>query len=328
MAVAEGATTDGLNLAEVPSHLKGVTCYFCHNVAEVEGLHNNPLRLANDTTMRGPIPNPARNGGVHVSAYSSLLDGRRSESSSMCGACHDIVTLQEAHIERTFLEWRNSVFAKETDVQNPTGPTGNTCNQCHMTSRGPGPVAIDGPSREGFRRNHMFAGIDVALTPWPQMEEQKNAIQDMLDFASLQSVLCVADLAGGFQINVILHALTGHSFPSGASADGASAEVIAYRDGAVLYQSGVEKPGEAIADPVRVIRICSSSATATSTRAARRRTPRSRLPREKRLLNASTTFGSCGEGLLRNQHGPALPYEASRVIPLSRRITPACSSAL
>ena len=48
MAVLEGATEDGLNLPELPQHLKGVTCYFCHQVVEVEGAHNNPLRLANE----------------------------------------------------------------------------------------------------------------------------------------------------------------------------------------------------------------------------------------------------------------------------------------
>src|SRR5688572_9748953 len=45
MAVRTGATTDGLNLAELPRHLKGVTCYFCHTVSAVEGTHNNPLVL-------------------------------------------------------------------------------------------------------------------------------------------------------------------------------------------------------------------------------------------------------------------------------------------
>jgi hypothetical protein len=47
MAVREGAITDGgANLSEVPSHLQGVTCYFCHNVERVDGTHNNPLVLA------------------------------------------------------------------------------------------------------------------------------------------------------------------------------------------------------------------------------------------------------------------------------------------
>src|SRR5580658_6531397 len=35
MAVNEGATTDGLNLASVPQKLHGVTCFFCHTVDSV-----------------------------------------------------------------------------------------------------------------------------------------------------------------------------------------------------------------------------------------------------------------------------------------------------
>src|SRR5688500_14468726 len=41
MAVREGATQDGLNLETLPKHLKGVTCYFCHNIQSVDDDHNN-----------------------------------------------------------------------------------------------------------------------------------------------------------------------------------------------------------------------------------------------------------------------------------------------
>lgn len=41
MALREGATTDGLNLQEVPRSLRGVTCYFCHNAIDAgDGLGN------------------------------------------------------------------------------------------------------------------------------------------------------------------------------------------------------------------------------------------------------------------------------------------------
>src|SRR5215470_421470 len=40
MAVHEGATTDGTNLATVPDRLKGVTCTFCHTIDAVDGVHN------------------------------------------------------------------------------------------------------------------------------------------------------------------------------------------------------------------------------------------------------------------------------------------------
>ena len=59
LAVRQGLTTDGSNLDEVPAPKRGVTCYFCHNVDAVLGTHDNPLHLADDTTMRGEYRDPA-----------------------------------------------------------------------------------------------------------------------------------------------------------------------------------------------------------------------------------------------------------------------------
>ena len=59
LAVRLGLTTDGTNLSSLPAEVRGVTCYFCHNVANVEGTHNNPLALSDDVTMRNqPLPGP------------------------------------------------------------------------------------------------------------------------------------------------------------------------------------------------------------------------------------------------------------------------------
>ena len=109
MAVREGATANGLDLDSVPQHLQGITCYFCHNVDRVDGTHNNPLVLADDVTMRGGIHDPVPTD-AHDAAYSPLLDSdQREPSSSLCGACHDIVmpkalsgAAEDVHLERTF----------------------------------------------------------------------------------------------------------------------------------------------------------------------------------------------------------------------------------
>src|SRR5688572_14203510 len=50
LAVRLGLTTDGTNLPSLPPEVRGVTCYFCHNVESVEGTHNNPLSLSDDVT--------------------------------------------------------------------------------------------------------------------------------------------------------------------------------------------------------------------------------------------------------------------------------------
>ncbi|TMB43835.1 MAG: hypothetical protein E6J58_00730 [Deltaproteobacteria bacterium] len=44
VAVREGATTDGLNLDQLPPHLKGITCYFCHSVESVTGQRTSARR--------------------------------------------------------------------------------------------------------------------------------------------------------------------------------------------------------------------------------------------------------------------------------------------
>ena len=149
MALAEGATTDGLNLAEVPQHLKGITCFFCHTVDAVEGEHNNPLRLADDLVMRGEYGDPIESN-AHGSAYSPLHDlNNVSESSKLCGACHDIMLANGVHLEATFAEWKGSVFNK------PTNMGGLSCSGCHMPGTPDVIADVEGvPLRR--RKEHLF----------------------------------------------------------------------------------------------------------------------------------------------------------------------------
>ena len=237
----------------------------------------------------------------------------------MCGACHDIKTLRGAHIERTFLEWQGSVFSKEMDPADPTSPTGNTCNQCHMQRAGEGPIAtgVQGVRQRTIHK-HTFAGIDVALTPWPEMEEQKKEIQYKLDVESLQTALCVAEVAGSnSQINVVLHSLTGHSFPSGAVSDRRVwTEVIAYRGGAVLYQSGVVPQGTPVAkipladDPdLLLFRDCHFDKDGKETHLFGQT-----ATYESRLLEANTTFDPTDAAYYLVNRVRRFPSDASTVI--------------
>lgn len=242
MAVRTGATTDGLNLAELPQHLKGVTCYFCHQVESVEGTHNNPLTLAMDQTMRGGLEDPVAND-AHATSYSRLHDRRAQESSNMCGACHDIVTPAGVHLERTFAEWQDSVFATDDPLQHLS------CGKCHMKGDVPGVVADypDVPLR--MPREHTFAGVDIALTPWPQRDEQRALVQAELD-NTLGAQLCVTPVAGGVQVDYVLdNVAAGHMWPSGAGQDRrAWAEVQAFIADEAVFQSGVVAEGQAVVE--------------------------------------------------------------------------------
>ena len=241
LAVALGLTSDGTNLDDVPAHLRGITCYFCHQVTEVPGTHNNPLTVARDDVMRGGIADPVANR-AHGAAYSPLHDRNRIESASLCGACHDIVTPKGVELERTFQEWKGTLYAKEGSAESLT------CGACHMD--GSDGVAADAPGVRARRvHSHMMPGADVALTKFPQREAQLAAVQRMLDTTVISDV-CVYPKADGTQILVSLENIAaGHSWPSGAAQDRrAWVELIAYEGDTALLESGVVPDGVALAD--------------------------------------------------------------------------------
>ena len=245
MAVREGATTDGLNLDDVPGQLKGVTCFFCHSVDSVDGAHNNPLVLSDDLAMRGEYDDPVDNE-AHPAAYSPLHDRDQADSSQLCGTCHDIVVNEHAAIERTFTEWQASVFSQ---------PGGATCGQCHMDqSTNLRPIADDDNADVAARRyhSHQFPAIDVALTPdFPEADAQREAVQSFLD-STLQSALCVVPFGDTKSaIRVVLdNVAAGHGFPSGSAQDRRIwVEVVAYQGDKVVYQSGVVPEGELVTTP-------------------------------------------------------------------------------
>ncbi len=255
LAVSENATTDGLNLDTVPADLQGVTCYFCHQVKDVQGTHNNPLVLANDTTMRGGIANPVKND-VHIGAYSKLHDSNDvADSSTLCGSCHDIVVpahfsgaAQDVALERTFTEWNASIFSKPR----PASPTPESCGNCHMATDINVPIAsapgLVVPSRP-FRHHHEFPGIDVAITPgFPEKDVQLEQVESQFSTAMLTD-LCVAPDSGNAIVGIDNFG-AGHKVPSGASQDRRMwVEVHAYAaDGTETYRSGVVPPGTPVID--------------------------------------------------------------------------------
>jgi hypothetical protein len=242
LAVKLGKTKDGLNLAELPASIKGVTCYFCHAAHAVNGTSNNAVAIADDGVMRGPIGDPA-SSMPHAGAYSRLHDREAPESASLCGGCHDVVTPRGAHIERTFLEWKESLYAKAGQL---------TCGKCHMDGRDG--LAADAP-RVGLRRvhDHAMPGVDVALTPFAEAADQRERVQQLLD-GTLITKLCVKPSPRGVAADVVLdNAFAGHKFPSGANQDRrAWVELVAYRAGTVVFSSGVvpeKKAVVSIGDP-------------------------------------------------------------------------------
>lgn len=229
VAVRLGLTTDGLNLSQLPASVKGVTCYFCHTAGAIEGAHNNPIKLADDDTLRGGIKNPIT-AMPHRGVYSSLHDREGRESADLCGSCHDVVTPHGAHIERTFDEWKKSLYSQPGQL---------ACGKCHMEGHDKPAASVAGaPTRKVH--DHSMPGVDVALTPFVGATEQRVLVQKLLDSTILVK-LCVKQTPLGFVADVTLdNAFAGHAFPSGANQDRRTwVELVAYdTSGVEMLASG------------------------------------------------------------------------------------------
>ncbi len=249
LAVELGATEDGLNLGELPAAVKGVNCYFCHNVNEVTQDHNNGLSLAFDNVMRGGVIDPVATK-AHESAYSPMLDGNKLESSRTCGVCHDIITPAGVHLERTYVEYLATFYA-QADPANPDVPATHSqrCNSCHMSQDlGYSTIATaEGAAGNRIFHKHYMPGPDVALTPFVGEDDQARE-REALREGVLCAQLCVTQDGETVRAKLWLHnEAAGHRFPSGAIADRRFwLEVVAQNLGETVFESGVEQSGEPI----------------------------------------------------------------------------------
>jgi nitrate/TMAO reductase-like tetraheme cytochrome c subunit len=238
MALREGLTQDGTNLAELPEAVQGVTCYFCHNAVAVGPDHvNAPIELADDTTMRADLAN-AVDPGVHGVARSELHDRFSMQSSILCGSCHDVRTPKGVHIERTLEEYKQSASSIERFGKRG----GASCQGCHMQSAAEDQPAasmpgVSLPARE--LHAHRWAAVDVALTDFPEREAHRHATECELLYDGAQIFEVFNDGAGRFDVSI--ETTAGHAQPSGAAQDRRMwLEFVAY-DAAdkLMFQSGV-----------------------------------------------------------------------------------------
>jgi hypothetical protein len=234
MAVIDGLTTDGLNLDELADRDRGVSCYFCHNVVGIDGDHNAMLTLANDATMRATIRDPVQ-PSAHRAEFSELHLHTSRSSSAMCGGCHDIVTPNGIHLERTFAEYRRGLNAQSAS---PDDPPFDACQSCHMPSRNE-PAAVYPGAGVRMVHEHLWPGIDVALTDFPNREAMRSAVEDcQLGQASVSYFTLEVTPPDLFTFELETNA--GHNQPSGSAQDRRMwLEFKAYdSSGALLASSG------------------------------------------------------------------------------------------
>ncbi len=244
MALAEGATIDGTNIDTVDAHLQGVTCIFCHQIDAVTGTHNAAVRRADDSIMRGGIADPIETT-AHDSAYSPLHARNELASSTLCGACHDVVLPNGYALENTFKEWKTTLYSSESSAERLS------CQGCHMPARDGQVAAVEGaPVRRV--KSHMFPAVDVAITAFPERDAQRAAVERELA-TTIQASLCVLTASSATARPLIQVALenlaAGHSFPSGAAHDRRVwLELIATRGDRTLFSTGVVADGQAVTE--------------------------------------------------------------------------------
>ncbi len=250
MAVALGLT-DGTNFdpTKLPPSARGVTCYFCHDVAKVASDHNNGLELALDNVMRGGVTDPAETS-AHRSRFDEQMASSTNES-RMCGSCHDVVMPNGVALERTYKEWQTTIFAKH----DPDHDLPLTCSGCHMKSDPSNAMiatAATAKSRPNSFHEHVWPAVDEAMTPFPGTDVVAAGIARDLDPALTivgptplggvigKGGICVTPVGGGAIAVRIDTRGTGHMWPSGAGHDRrAWLEVIAFdANDHVVFSSG------------------------------------------------------------------------------------------
>jgi hypothetical protein len=151
------------------------------------------------------------------------------------------VTPLGGHIERTYQEWQNSIFASS----DTTCAFNGTCHMASSTTKIP--IAKGGPSR--IFHAHTFPAVDIAFDPnFPPPSAQIGAVEDALKNV-LQGALCV-NAQGAVRV-ILDNAGTAHFWPTGSAQDRrAWVEVVAYKNGVPFYSSGSVAPGQAVgSDP-------------------------------------------------------------------------------
>lgn len=183
-----------------PLARQGITCDVCHLMAFPQPAGRGVTRFRLDGARIGNVPNPLPNP-FHSSVYEPQLS-----QSEACAPCHDVVNPLGVLVERTYTEWRESLYPGR----------GITCQVCHMPWVSE-PIVPDGPVRR--RHNHMMPGVDVPLSDFPGREQIIAAVEYLLQNALRMLVSVPSELSrqSPLTVRVVLaNNITGHDIPTGS----------------------------------------------------------------------------------------------------------------
>jgi len=171
-----------------PITKEGVSCDFCHTVADVDlGKPDHPFDLKPGKVKRGPLE--YAKVPFHETAYSTL----HKASPLLCAACHEYTNALGVRVLSTYSEWKTG----------PYPARGETCQECHMPLV-PGRTVREGlPSTPRRINLHRMVGGSEATRVRGGLE---------LRIAALD----IAGLSADVQV-VVSNTGAGHAVPGGLS---------------------------------------------------------------------------------------------------------------
>ena len=184
-----------------PLTREGVTCDFCHTVADVDlARADHPFDLKPGKVKRGPLE--YADSSFHETAYSVL----HKASPLLCASCHEHRNALGAPVLSTFSEWSAG----------PYPARGQTCQECHM------PLVPGDSVREGSTARrinlHRAAGGDSASQLQRGLELRIASLDLSGDTAAVQVVVTnsgVGHSAPGGLATTSLVVAVGVETPSG-----------------------------------------------------------------------------------------------------------------
>ena len=232
---------------------QGVQCDLCHTVVKSTFLEtpthepqNASMVLEPGNVKRGPYKDST--SPFHQTAYSEL-----HTTSAFCANCHHVFhPVTNFHIERTYDEWKYSVYAHN----------GIQCQDCHMvpvaqaieTARtlkkqhNPGKPCIMGPARDQVY-THEFVGGNCTLTALLGSPQHAEIAKKRLQSAAELSLTVPDAPQSGNLATVevkVTNAGAGHNLPTSLTEvrEMWVEMVVTGAHGAPLYQSGkVDREG-------------------------------------------------------------------------------------
>lgn len=171
-----------------PITKEGVSCDFCHTVADVDlEKPDHPFDLKPGKVKRGPLE--YAKSPFHETAYSPL----HKASPLICAACHEHTNARGVRVLSTYSEWRGG----------PYPDRGMTCQECHM------PLVPGRTVREGLQSTQRRINLH-RLVGGSAASKIRSGLQVRIDSLNLTSV------SADVQV-VVANTAVGHAAPGGLS---------------------------------------------------------------------------------------------------------------